>query len=88
MIHGNRPSPVDEWLSVRDPHWIAFWCLAVFAIGLPWLAITLHLNLSQTLAAGFYPFLIGGLIKAVIAAGLLPLAWLGADKLAKRRDAE
>ncbi|CAN5500284.1 biotin transporter BioY [soil metagenome] len=60
--------------------------LAVFAIGLPWLAITLHLNLAQTLAAGFYPFIIGGIIKAGIAAGLLPLAWMGADKLAKRRN--
>ena len=59
--------------------------LAVFAIGLPWLSITLHLNLAQTLAAGFYPFIIGGVIKAVIAAGLLPLGWRGADKLAERR---
>ena len=59
--------------------------LAVFAIGLPWLSITLHLNLAQTLAAGFYPFIIGGVIKAVIAAGLLPLGWQGADKLAERR---
>lgn len=60
--------------------------LAVFAIGLPWLAITLHLNLAQTLAGGFSPFIIGGIIKAVIAAGLLPLAWLGADKLARHRN--
>jgi biotin transport system substrate-specific component len=59
--------------------------LAVFAIGLPWLAIALHLNLAQTLAAGFYPFILGGIIKAVIAAGLLPLAWFGAHRLAKRR---
>jgi biotin transport system substrate-specific component len=60
--------------------------LAVFAIGLPWLSIALHLNLQQTLAGGLYPFLIGGAIKAVIAAGLLPLAWFGADRIAKRRD--
>ena len=59
--------------------------LAVFAIGLPWLAVVLHLNLQQTLEAGFYPFIIGGIIKAVIAAGLLPLAWWGADKIAKKR---
>ena len=61
--------------------------LAVFAIGLPWLAVVLHLNLQQTLEGGFYPFIIGGIIKAVIAAGLLPLAWWGADKIAKRRAA-
>lgn len=55
--------------------------LVVFAIGLPWLAVVLGLNLEQTLQAGLYPFLIGGAIKAAIAAGLLPLAWLGANKL-------
>ena len=59
--------------------------LAVFAIGLPWLAVVLHLNLQQTLEGGFYPFIIGGIIKAVIAAGLLPLAWWGADRIAKKR---
>ena len=59
--------------------------LAVFAVGLPWLAVVLHLNLQQTLEAGFYPFIIGGIIKAVIAAGLLPLAWWGADRIAKKR---
>ena len=59
--------------------------LAVFAIGLPWLAVVLHLNLQQTLEGGFYPFIIGGIIKAVIAAGLLPLAWGGADKISKKR---
>ncbi len=60
--------------------------LAVFAVGLPWLAVTLHLNLEQTLVGGFYPFIIGGIIKAVIAAGLLPLAWLGANKLKSTRE--
>jgi biotin transport system substrate-specific component len=56
----------------------------VFAFGLPWLAFTLGLNVEQTLEAGFYPFIIGGLIKAAIAALLLPAAWWGAGKLEKR----
>jgi len=60
--------------------------VVVFAVGLPWLAVVLHLNLEQTLQGGLYPFLIGGAIKAAIAAGLLPLAWLGADRIAARRD--
>jgi biotin transport system substrate-specific component len=59
--------------------------VAVFAVGLPWLAVSLHLDLAQTLAFGLYPFLIGGAIKALIASGLLPLAWKGADRLAARR---
>lgn len=60
--------------------------LSVFVIGLPWLAATAHLDLPSTLAFGLYPFLIPGAIKALIAAGLLPLAWFGADRLAKRRE--
>jgi biotin transport system substrate-specific component len=61
--------------------------LVVFAVGLPWLAVVLHLDLAQTLQFGLYPFLLGGAIKAAIAAGLLPFAWWGAGRLsARRRD--
>jgi biotin transport system substrate-specific component len=60
--------------------------LIVFGFGLPWLAFTLDVGVEQTLEWGFYPFIVGGIIKAVIAATLLPLAWWGAGKL--KRDAE
>jgi biotin transport system substrate-specific component len=60
--------------------------VVVFAVGLPWLAAVLHLNLQQTLEGGLYPFIIGGIIKAFIAAGLLPLAWWGADRIAAKRE--
>lgn len=56
--------------------------LVTFAIGLPWLAYTLDLNLSQTLSAGLYPFIPGGIVKAAIAAALLPLAW----RMVQHRD--
>ena len=56
--------------------------LVTFAVGLPWLAASLGLTLEQTLEAGLYPFLIGGVIKALLAAGILPLAW----KLSSKRD--
>jgi biotin transport system substrate-specific component len=56
--------------------------LATFAVGLPWLAASLGLTLEQTLAAGLYPFLIGGVVKAMLAAGMLPLAW----KLSSRKS--
>lgn len=62
--------------------------LVVFAVGLPWLAIALGLDLWQTLEAGLFPFLIGGAVKALIAAGLLPLAWWGADRLERGRSAD
>jgi biotin transport system substrate-specific component len=58
--------------------------LIVFAIGLPWLAFVLGTDVETTLQYGLYPFIIGGIVKAAIAAGLLPLAWWGADKL--KRD--
>ncbi|GAA2245949.1 biotin transporter BioY [Herbiconiux moechotypicola] len=53
-----------------------------FAVGLPWLAASLGLNLEQTLQAGLYPFIIGGIIKALLAAGIIPLAW----RLTSRRS--
>ncbi|MET0992424.1 MAG: biotin transporter BioY [Lacisediminihabitans sp.] len=62
--------------------------LVTFAVGLPWLAAVLHLDLQQTLAAGLYPFLIGGVVKALLAAGFIRLAWFGvnrADSAAPRR---
>ena len=47
----------------------------VFAVGVPWLAVSAGLSASQAVAAGFTPFLLGGLVKAVLAAVLLPGAW-------------
>jgi len=55
--------------------------LIIFALGVPWLAIAADLTLAQALDAGFVPFILGGLLKAALAAGLLPAAW----KLAGRR---
>src|SRR6185436_10235971 len=43
----------------------------VFAVGLPWLGFTLGLTVEQPLVSGLFPFVIGGVIKAVIAAGLI-----------------
>jgi biotin transport system substrate-specific component len=62
--------------------------VVVFAIGLPWLAVVLHTDLPTTLQYGLYPFIIGGIVKAAIAAGLLPLAWWGADRIATKRAAD
>lgn len=54
----------------------------IYAFGLTWLAIDLHLGASATIADGLTPFLAGDAIKAALAAGLLPAAWW----LAGRRD--
>ena len=67
--------------------------VVVFAVGLPWLAVYLGSvgypnDLQSVLVAGFYPFIVGGIIKAAIAAALLPLAWWGANKITKKRATE
>ncbi|MDH2444429.1 biotin transporter BioY [Amnibacterium sp. CER49] len=49
--------------------------VVVFLVGLPWLKVALGLTWAQTLAAGLYPFVIGGIIKAGIAAAVLRGAW-------------
>lgn len=55
----------------------------VFAIGVPWLAAVTGMNASQALAAGLYPFVLGGIVKAVVAALAVPAAW----QLVARGDA-
>lgn len=60
--------------------------LLVFAFGLPWLAVVTGATPLETYQWGFEPFIIGGIIKAIIAAALLPLAWWGADRIAERRS--
>ncbi|WP_436532629.1 biotin transporter BioY [Actinoplanes sp. HUAS TT8] len=47
----------------------------VYAVGVPWLAVSLHLGVGAALSAGLVPFLLGDALKVLIAAGLLPAAW-------------
>ncbi|QXG75457.1 biotin transporter BioY [Modestobacter sp. L9-4] len=47
----------------------------IFAVGVPWLAISTGMSAGQALAAGFTPFILGGLVKAVVGAGVLGGAW-------------
>lgn len=49
--------------------------ILIYGFGCAWLAVDLHLGASATLAMGFTPFVVADVIKAVIAAGLLPAAW-------------
>jgi len=61
--------------------------LVTFAIGLPWLAAATGGSLEQVLAWGLVPFIPGGIVKALLAAAILPLAWKGVRALDARRDA-
>ncbi|MGO9078588.1 MAG: biotin transporter BioY [Streptosporangiaceae bacterium] len=56
--------------------------VVMYAAGLIWLAVYLHLGVAATISEGLTPFLIGDAVKVVIAAGLLPAAW----RLAGRRS--
>jgi biotin transport system substrate-specific component len=47
----------------------------IFAVGVPWLAATTGMSASQALDAGFYPFILGGIVKAAIASAVLGSAW-------------
>ena len=54
----------------------------VFAVGVPWLALATGMSAAQALDAGFYPFILGGLVKAAVAAAVLGGAW----RMARRRS--
>ena len=49
--------------------------LVIYGFGVPWLAASLDVSLSEALSLGMYPFLLGDALKLLIAAGLLPTAW-------------
>jgi len=49
--------------------------VVVFAVGVPWLALTAGMDASTALEKGFLPFVLGGVVKAVVAAALLPALW-------------
>jgi biotin transport system substrate-specific component len=54
---------------------MALGTLLVYAVGVPWLAASLHVGLGRALALGARPFLVGDAVKVLLAAGLLPAAW-------------
>jgi biotin transport system substrate-specific component len=54
----------------------------IFAVGVPWLALSTGMSAGQALDAGFYPFILGGVVKAAVASAVLGTAWA----LTRRRD--
>ena len=49
--------------------------LIIYAVGVTWLALFLHLDAAAAIRAGLVPFLLGDAVKVLIAAGVLPTAW-------------
>jgi biotin transport system substrate-specific component len=55
--------------------------IVLYAVGVTWLGVSLHVSAHEAIVLGLRPFLIGDAIKAAMAAALLPGAW----KLVGRR---
>ena len=51
--------------------------VTIFAVGVPWLAVSADLTAGAALEAGLWPFLPGAVLKIALAAGLLPAVWAG-----------
>lgn len=49
--------------------------LLIYAIGVPYLALSIAVDLPTAVALGLTPFLLGDGLKIVLATGLLPAAW-------------
>ena len=49
--------------------------LVIYAIGVPYLAISIGVGFGEAVALGLLPFLVGDGLKILLAAGLLPAAW-------------
>ncbi|GAA2525054.1 MULTISPECIES: biotin transporter BioY [Streptomyces] len=47
----------------------------IYAVGVPYLALSTGMSASAAVAAGLTPFLIGDALKAALAMGVLPTAW-------------
>ncbi len=62
-----------------------------FLVGVPYLAMILNAvmgagaGVGDVLAAGLWPFIPGGIVKAALAAVLIPAAWKGVRALDERR---
>ncbi len=49
--------------------------IVIYAFGVTGLMLSIHVGLGSAIVLGVLPFLLGDLVKMVIAAGLLPGAW-------------
>src|SRR6185436_13838593 len=56
----------------------------IYLFGVPWLMAALGVDFAKALDFGFYPFLVGDVIKIALAAALLPAGWW----LVKRRSTD
>jgi len=58
--------------------------LTIYAVGVPWLAVSMDWGVGKALTLGLVPFLVGDLIKTAAAGALLPAAWSWVDRRSPR----
>ncbi len=54
--------------------------VVIFAIAVPWLAVSLHVGLATAISLGLTPFVTGEVIKAALAGVALPATWRLVDR--------
>ncbi|GLW53213.1 biotin transporter BioY [Kitasatospora phosalacinea] len=54
---------------------MALGSLAIYAVGVPYLAFALDVPLAKAADLGLYPYLVGDALKMALAMGALPLTW-------------
>lgn len=55
--------------------------IAIYAVGVTWLKFAISVSWPEAIALGVVPFVLGDIIKIAVAAGVLPLAWRGVQRL-------
>ena len=75
----------------RDRHvsqaiWAMFLAEAIiYAFGVTWLKIDMHLTWAMAVEYGFSPFIVADLVKMLIAALMLPAAWHLIDRMGRNK---
>ncbi|GAA2597099.1 biotin transporter BioY [Streptomyces axinellae] len=67
--------------ALRTAGTMAVGLALIYAVGVPYLALSTGMSAGEAIAAGLVPFLVGDALKALLAMGALPTAW----KLAGRK---
>ena len=60
--------------------------VVIFSFGIPWLMASAGVGVQQALEWGLYPFVVGDTIKLLLAAALLPAAWLVLERFGPEED--
>lgn len=55
--------------------------IAIYAVGVTWLKFAISVSWPEAIALGVIPFVIGDIIKIAVAAGVMPAAWRGMQRL-------